>query len=139
MEQRRMTNTGKARRQRATGDTPRTRTRRTIVADATTTPADEVFAFLAEHPDLDALFEAFPALTPDDLRACFAQAQALTREARTVRRRKGVTQTDVTRTHGLPKPDGSMHKGLIFRALLALLAPGRMLDLGAGRGNYALI
>jgi SAM-dependent methyltransferase len=134
-----MSNTGKARHQRANGDTARARTRRTTVADANTMPADEVFAFLAEHPDLDALFEAFPALTPDDLRACFAQAQALTQEARTVRRRKGVTQTAVTRTHGLPKPDGSMHKGLIFRALLALLAPGRMLDLGAGRGNYALI
>ena len=95
------------------------------MADANTMPADEVFAFLGRAPRSRCAVPGVSALTPDDLRACFAQAQALTREARTVRRRKGVTQTDVTRTLGLPKPDGSMHKGLIFRALLALLAPGR--------------
>jgi SAM-dependent methyltransferase len=32
----------------------------------------------------------------------------------------------------------SFHKSAIFRALLALLKPGRLLDLGAGKGNFSL-
>src|SRR3954471_6330340 len=44
----------------------------------------------------------------------------------------------VTKTHGLPPADGLLHKRMIFRTLLALLRPGRMLDLGAGKGNFSL-
>jgi 2-polyprenyl-3-methyl-5-hydroxy-6-metoxy-1,4-benzoquinol methylase len=32
-----------------------------------------------------------------------------------------------------------VNKEMIFRALLAPFAPGRLLDLGAGKGNFALI
>ncbi len=42
------------------------------------------------------------------------------------------------RTHGLPEPDPSIHNGSIFRALAALLKAGKMLDLGAGKGNFSL-
>jgi SAM-dependent methyltransferase len=77
-------------------------------------------------------------LTPDDLRACFAYAQAVVHDAPTVTFRKGATQTVITRTHGLPAPDPSIHKGTIFKALVGLLNPGRMLDLGAGKGNFSV-
>jgi SAM-dependent methyltransferase len=59
-------------------------------------------------------------------------------EAKMVRRRKSANQTEIARTHGLPEPDGSLHKGNIFRALLTPLRPGRLLDLGAGKGNFSL-
>ncbi len=40
--------------------------------------------------------------------------------------------------HALPEPDDSVNKLQIFRALVSLLKPGKMLDLGAGRGNFSL-
>jgi SAM-dependent methyltransferase len=55
-----------------------------------------------------------------------------------IHRRKGITPDAFEKTHGLPPADGSLHKGNIFRALLAPLRPGRMLDLGAGKGNFSL-
>lgn len=56
----------------------------------------------------------------------------------TIHRRKSLTPEAFTKTHGLPEPDGPLHKGSIFRQLLAPLRPGRMLDLGAGKGNFSL-
>lgn len=57
---------------------------------------------------------------------------------RVVRRAKGVNQQEVVKTHGLPAPDGSLNKGRIFEAILAPLAPGKLLDLGAGKGNFSM-
>ena len=80
----------------------------------------------------------YPQLTAEALRASFAEARSLLQEATTVTFKKGATRTVFARTHGLPPPDPSIHKGNIFRALLALLSPGKMLDLGAGKGNFSL-
>src|SRR4051812_49541903 len=55
-----------------------------------------------------------------------------------IHRRKGIAPAAFAKSHGLPPADGSLHKGNIFRALLAPLRPGRMLDLGAGKGNFSL-
>jgi 2-polyprenyl-3-methyl-5-hydroxy-6-metoxy-1,4-benzoquinol methylase len=41
-------------------------------------------------------------------------------------------------THALPEPDTSIKKLQIFRALISPLKPGKMLDLGSGRGNFSL-
>ncbi|MDQ3654085.1 MAG: methyltransferase domain-containing protein, partial [Chloroflexota bacterium] len=101
-------------------------------------PAENIFAYLADNPDLTGLLDEFPQLTADDLRECFAQAQLLAQQTTMITFKKGVTRTVVARTHGLPDPDPSIHKGNIFRALVALLKPGRMLDLGAGKGNFSL-
>jgi 2-polyprenyl-3-methyl-5-hydroxy-6-metoxy-1,4-benzoquinol methylase len=114
------------------------------MADQTGVPAETILAYLANNPDLGGLREAFPQLTTDDLRACFARAQALVHETptavvKTQRVRKGATQTVVARTHGLPPPDTSINKVNIFKTLLAPLKPGRMLDLGAGKGNFSLV
>lgn len=101
--------------------------------------ADEkIFSFLADNPDLAALRAAHPTVTDDDLRSAFATAGTLARRAGTQRFKKGATRTVVTRTHGLPDPDPSVHKGNIFRAVVGLFKPGRMLDLGAGKGNFSL-
>lgn len=58
---------------------------------------------------------------------------------RVVRRAKGVSQQEVVKTHGLPAPDGSLNKGRIFESILSPLAPGKLLDLGAGKGNFSMI
>jgi SAM-dependent methyltransferase len=115
--------------------------------DAAATPApaqekarvEDVLAFLATNPDLDSLLAAFPSLTIDEVKQIFSQASEALQGVRTVQRRKGASKTEIVRTHGLPEPDGSLHKANIFRAMLAPLKPGRMLDLGAGKGNFALI
>ncbi len=101
--------------------------------------AEAIFAFLSQTPDLDALRAAYPALEPDDLRRCFADArEAATAASPTIRYRKGASQTTFARTHGLPEPDPSIHKGFVFKMLLGLLKPGRLLDLGAGKGNFSI-
>ncbi len=61
-----------------------------------------------------------------------------TEGSRIVRRAKGVNQQELVKTHGLPAPDGSLNKGRIFEAILAPLAPGKLLDLGAGKGNFSM-
>lgn len=67
-----------------------------------------------------------------------ADDSAASSGGRAVRRRKGVTSQEMVKTHGLPEPDGLLNKGNIFRALVGPLKPGRMLDLGAGKGNFSL-
>lgn len=57
---------------------------------------------------------------------------------RVVARAKGVNEQEVVKTHGLPEPDGTLKKALIFESILAPLAPGKLLDLGAGKGNFSL-
>jgi 2-polyprenyl-3-methyl-5-hydroxy-6-metoxy-1,4-benzoquinol methylase len=57
---------------------------------------------------------------------------------RVVARAKGVTQQEMVKTHGLPEPDGTLKKAVIFESILAPLAPGKLLDLGAGKGNFSL-
>jgi 2-polyprenyl-3-methyl-5-hydroxy-6-metoxy-1,4-benzoquinol methylase len=42
------------------------------------------------------------------------------------------------RTHALPEPDTSVNKYQIFHNLISLFKPGKMLDLGAGKGNFSL-
>ena len=58
--------------------------------------------------------------------------------ARMIRRGTGPDGSELTRTHGLPESDGVLHKGQIFRTLLEPMRPGRLLDLGAGKGNFSL-
>lgn len=58
--------------------------------------------------------------------------------ARMLRRGMAHDGSELARTHALPDSDGAMHKGQIFRALLAPMRPGRLLDLGAGKGNFSL-
>ena len=101
-------------------------------------PAEAIFGYLAKDPDLAGLMQEYPQLTADDLRAYFAEARSLMQGASTITFKKGANRTVFSRTHGLPAPDPSVHKGNIFRALVALLKPGRMLDLGAGKGNFSL-
>lgn len=52
-----------------------------------------------------------------------------------IQRRKSLTTNSFARTHGLPAPDGPLHTGNIF---CLFLASGRILDLGAGKGNFSL-
>jgi SAM-dependent methyltransferase len=99
---------------------------------------EAIFSYLAENPDIAGLMREYPQLTAEDLRACFAQAKSLVQEATTVIFSKGANQTIFARTHGLPAPDPSIHKGIIFRMLAGLFKPGKMLDLGAGKGNFSL-
>jgi SAM-dependent methyltransferase len=99
---------------------------------------EAIFAYLAKNPDTAALMREYPELTAEALRASFAQARSLLQGATNVTFKKGANRTVFARTHGLPAPDTSIHKGNIFRALLALLKPGKMLDLGAGKGNFSL-
>jgi SAM-dependent methyltransferase len=106
--------------------------------EETTVPLNTVLEFLARRPDVEALRGEFPNLTADDVKAYFANARDLIQRAPTVHRRKSANQPDMVRTHGLPEPDGSLHKGNIFRALLGPFKPGKMLDLGAGKGNFSL-
>jgi SAM-dependent methyltransferase len=130
----------KAKKQGASARTKRTQIEHSPTGAKNLVPVDAVavFAYLSENPDLAGLLQKYPELTADDLRAYFADARALIQGATTKRVRKGANRTIITRTHGLPAPDPSIHKGNIFRALIALLKPGRMLDLGAGKGNFSL-
>jgi uncharacterized protein (DUF433 family) len=45
------------------------------VVRGTRIPVELVLGHLAENPDLDDLFGAYPQLTIDDIRACLAYAQ----------------------------------------------------------------
>jgi SAM-dependent methyltransferase len=101
-------------------------------------PGEAIFGHLAKDPDTAGLMREYPQLTAADLRAYFAEARSLLQQATTITFKKGANRTVLARTHGLPAPDPSIHKGNIFRALVALLKPGRMLDLGAGKGNFSL-
>jgi uncharacterized protein (DUF433 family) len=50
------------------------------VVKGTRIPVEIVLAKLAENPDFDDLFAAYPRLTLDDVRACLAYANALVRK-----------------------------------------------------------
>lgn len=56
------------------------------------------------------------------------------------RNRREVTPAGGTdqRMHALPEPDWSIDRQQIFRALISPLKLGKMLDLGAGPGNFSL-
>lgn len=47
------------------------------VVRGTRIPVELVLKRLSEDLDLDALFEAYPRLTPEDVKACIEYAQAL--------------------------------------------------------------
>jgi SAM-dependent methyltransferase len=111
---------------------------RPVAREVSPLPVRSVLRVLLDQADPGALRASFPELTEDELRECFIAARTLTGEPKSVQRRKGARQTTVVRTHGLPAADGRMHKGNIFRAFLSPLRPGRLLDLGAGKGNYSL-
>jgi 2-polyprenyl-3-methyl-5-hydroxy-6-metoxy-1,4-benzoquinol methylase len=42
-------------------------------------------------------------------------------------------------THALPEPDKTISRREIFHSLVSPLKPGKMLDLGAGSGNFSLL
>jgi uncharacterized protein (DUF433 family) len=46
------------------------------VVKGTRIPVERVIQHLAENPDLDDLFQAFPSLTLEDVKACLAYARA---------------------------------------------------------------
>lgn len=46
------------------------------VVKGTRVPVELVLKYLAQNPDLENLFGAFPHLTVDDVKACLAYAQA---------------------------------------------------------------
>jgi len=47
------------------------------VVRGTRIPVELVLRHLAENPDIEELFKAFPRLTIDDVKACLGYAQAL--------------------------------------------------------------
>jgi uncharacterized protein (DUF433 family) len=58
------------------------------VVRGTRIPVERVLAHLAENPDLDDLFAAFPHLTLDDVKACLAYAQARVARVRKATRQR---------------------------------------------------
>lgn len=124
--------------QSATSHEPETGSDATETSSAGEVPVETILAFLAEQPDIQALLAAHPQLTRDDLQRGFAMASSAAQGARPIRRRKSANQTAMTKTHGLPEPDGTLHKGNIFRSLIRPLKPGKMLDLGSGKGNFSI-
>ncbi len=65
------------------------------VVKGTRIPVERVIQHLADNPDVDDLFEAFPQLTIDDVKACLAYAHAKL-EGR--RRRPGQPQAPAARS-----------------------------------------
>jgi uncharacterized protein (DUF433 family) len=64
------------------------------VIKGTRIPVDLVLGHLAQNPDLDELFAAYPHLTLDDIKACLAYAQAVVEaENRRARRKAGSAPT----------------------------------------------
>jgi len=53
------------------------------VVKGTRIPVERVLAHLADNPDISDLFEAFPRLTHDDVRACLEYARAAVQKERT--------------------------------------------------------
>jgi uncharacterized protein (DUF433 family) len=53
------------------------------VVRGTRIPVERVIQHLADNLDVDDLFEAFPRLTPDDVRACLEYARAAIANERT--------------------------------------------------------
>ncbi len=47
------------------------------VVKGTRIPVALVLEYLSRHPSFDELFAAYPRLTRDDVKACFAYAQAM--------------------------------------------------------------
>ena len=47
-------------------------------------------------------------------------------------------QKEKTVSHALPAPDSKLKKGRFSESILAPLTPGRLLDVGAGKGNVSL-
>src|SRR5215210_1114178 len=45
---------------------------------------------------------------------------------------------DMEHTQALPEPDDTVNKLQIFRTLISALKPGKLLDLGSGRGNFSM-
>ena len=50
------------------------------VVKGTRIPVEIVLQYLAYDPDVNTLFEAFPRLTLDDVKACLAYAEALVKK-----------------------------------------------------------
>lgn len=96
-----------------------------------------ILSYLAEHQDFSGLWQTFPDLSPERLRTILA-SWADSDDTTDVPRRKGASQTQVKRTHGLPPADGPLNKSKIFRSILEQMPPGKLLDLGAGKGNFSL-
>ena len=52
--------------------------------------------------------------------------------------RDGAEASAMRQTHALPEPDPAINKLQVFRTLISPLKPGKMLDLGFGKGNFSL-
>jgi len=71
------------------------------VLRGTRIPVERVLAHLADNPDLDDLFEAFPHLKLEDVKACLAYAQqAVERKRGRARARTGSSQRGGELVHG---------------------------------------
>ncbi len=105
-------------------------------AATTPLPAEMVLGYLAQNPDVNRLLVDHPQLTMDDVRGCLAYAQTLAQRA--VEPTGAPARAAKEEPHALPEPDTSIHKLQIFRSLLSPLRPGRLLDLGSGRGNFSV-
>ncbi len=71
------------------------------VVAGTRIPVERVLAHLADNPDLDDLFEAFPHLKLEDVKACLAYAQqAVERKRGRTRARTGSSQRGGELVHG---------------------------------------
>jgi uncharacterized protein (DUF433 family) len=93
------------------------------VVKGTRIPVERVVAHLANNPDLNDLFAAYPDLTVEDVKACLAYAsQALERMADEA---KGLSPEDVARSReGIRKAAGSW-KDIDTEAFKAYIAERR--------------
>jgi uncharacterized protein (DUF433 family) len=64
------------------------------VVRGTRIPVELVLDYLARNPSFDDLFSDYPRLTMEDVKACFAYAQAVVE-----RRRKRAIPSDASRRH----------------------------------------
>jgi uncharacterized protein (DUF433 family) len=78
------------------------------VVKGTRIPVERVIAHLAQEPDLDDLFAAYPELTLDDVKACLQYAQAaVERSGRAVREVMAL----VPESRGAPEPTAADRHG----------------------------
>jgi SAM-dependent methyltransferase len=106
-------------------------------SDSAAPSFETVLAFLTERPDTASLRAAYPQLTRRALKNYFANASALAAR-QPIQHDAQLLSPQLGHRGGLSEPDGTQHKGKIFRSLLGQIKPGKMLELGAGKGNYAV-
>jgi hypothetical protein len=93
---------------------------------------------LAENPDISAYLAANPLLELADVRAALLRASSILTAPTSLTDDTRPVTVDSAPSPGLPEPDGVMHKGSVFRSILAPMKPGRLLDLGAEKPGFAV-